>query len=177
MDRIWVMGTTGSGKTTLARRLAGILSLPHTELDALFWDAGWQAATDDTFRERVSRVVDTERWVVDGNYRGRLGDYVCRASLVVWLDMSLDLILRRLVVRTVARRIGEVELWNGNRERIRDWFGADHPIWWAIRTHRERRANLELLMDERWVRLRSPAAVERWIREVAANRQARSAPE
>jgi len=40
--RIAVIGTSGAGKTTLARRIAGRLKLPHVELDAINWQAGWR---------------------------------------------------------------------------------------------------------------------------------------
>ena len=161
------MGTSGSGKTYLARRLAGSLHLPHTELDSVFWQPGWVPAETDIFRQRMKVISDGERWIVDGNYRGKLGEYVARATTVVWLDMPLNLILRRLIIRTGARRISGAELWNGNRERVRDWFSPEHPIWWAIRTHKETRRNLELWTDGRWVRLRSPDAVQRWISQIA----------
>ncbi len=35
--RILVAGTAGAGKTTLARRVAALLGLPHIEIDALPW--------------------------------------------------------------------------------------------------------------------------------------------
>jgi len=35
MQRISVVGTSGSGKTTVARRIAEALGFPHVELDAL----------------------------------------------------------------------------------------------------------------------------------------------
>ena len=39
--RVLVGGVTGAGKTTLARRIAEILDVPHTELDGLYHGAGW----------------------------------------------------------------------------------------------------------------------------------------
>ena len=39
MQRINVVGTSGSGKTTVSRALAGRLGIRHIELDALSWDA------------------------------------------------------------------------------------------------------------------------------------------
>ena len=41
--RIVVVGTSGAGKTTLARRIAALLMLPHIELDAINWQPGWRA--------------------------------------------------------------------------------------------------------------------------------------
>jgi adenylate kinase family enzyme len=37
MRRVAVIGGTGSGKTTVSRRLAQRLDVQHVELDALFW--------------------------------------------------------------------------------------------------------------------------------------------
>jgi ABC-type dipeptide/oligopeptide/nickel transport system ATPase component len=39
--RIAVVGTTGSGKTALARRISQWLDIPHVELDALYWGPHW----------------------------------------------------------------------------------------------------------------------------------------
>jgi adenylate kinase family enzyme len=41
-ERIVVIGMSGSGKTTLAWQLGQKLSLPHIEVDAIHWQAGWQ---------------------------------------------------------------------------------------------------------------------------------------
>jgi energy-coupling factor transporter ATP-binding protein EcfA2 len=43
--RIVVVGTSGAGKTTLARRIAALLELPHIELDAINWQPGWRDLT------------------------------------------------------------------------------------------------------------------------------------
>ncbi len=48
MQRIYVVGTTGSGKTTLARQLARRLGISHLELDALHWDANWTPTPRET---------------------------------------------------------------------------------------------------------------------------------
>jgi GTPase SAR1 family protein len=40
--RIVVVGTSGAGKTTLARRIAAQLQLPHIELDAINWQSEWR---------------------------------------------------------------------------------------------------------------------------------------
>jgi len=37
--RIVVIGTSGAGKTTLARAIAARLSPPHVELDAINWQS------------------------------------------------------------------------------------------------------------------------------------------
>ncbi len=51
--RISVVGTTGSGKTVLARQISRRLSILHVELDALYGGPDWTQAPLEVFRERV----------------------------------------------------------------------------------------------------------------------------
>ena len=44
MQRLVVVGTSGSGKTTVAGQLALILGVPHIELDSLHWEPDWTEA-------------------------------------------------------------------------------------------------------------------------------------
>ncbi len=39
--RVLVAGTSGAGKTTVARRVSVLLDIPHIEIDALFHGPGW----------------------------------------------------------------------------------------------------------------------------------------
>ena len=41
LRRTVVVGTTGSGKTTVAAELARRLGVSHVEMDALYWGPDW----------------------------------------------------------------------------------------------------------------------------------------
>jgi hypothetical protein len=60
------------------------------------------------------------------------------------------------------------ELWNGNRETVRNFiFSRDSLLWYALRNHpRRRRVYPERLAPYNVVRLRSPRAVARWVETV-----------
>jgi adenylate kinase family enzyme len=82
LDRVAVIGTTGSGKTTFARRLAAVLAAPHVELDALYWGPGWTRC--GSFLQDVRDAIQQPRWVVDGNY-STVRDVVWRrCTAIVW---------------------------------------------------------------------------------------------
>jgi adenylate kinase family enzyme len=137
--RIAVIGGSCSGKTTLARSLAARLGVPHVEVDALHHDPGWREASAELLRERVLAAIAAapDGWVVDGNYFGKLGGLVLeRADTVVWLDVPYGTAIRRVLWRTWSRLVSRAELWNGNRERLRDAFGRDSIVWWVLTTHR-----------------------------------------
>jgi adenylate kinase family enzyme len=41
MQRVAIIGSRGAGKSTLARKLGGILGLPVIHLDKEYWQPGW----------------------------------------------------------------------------------------------------------------------------------------
>jgi adenylate kinase family enzyme len=164
--KIAVVGTTCSGKTTVARRLSEQHGVPHIELDALHWGPNWSEPSAGDFRARVDEALTPDGWVADGGYHGKLGELVLeRADLVVWLDPPLKTILGRLSARTLRRiRSGE-ELWGGNRETWRGAFLSRNSLLvWALKTHRPRRQRYEeRLARFDVVRLRSATETEAWL--------------
>jgi len=115
VQRVAVVSGPGAGKTTFARALG----LPHIELDALWWDAGWQPAPIETFRARVRAAVAAETWVVEGFYVEEAGAEIVwpRADTLVWLDLPRHVCVPRAVWRSLGQVVRRVELWNGNRQR------------------------------------------------------------
>ncbi len=174
VPRICIVGNSGSGKTHLARRLARRLSLPHLELDALNHRSGWQEAPLTEFRAAVVDTLDAHDrryggWVVDGNYRSRVGDLLA-PDTYVWLDYPRRLVLRRVVARTLGRVLLRRELWNGNRERWRSLCNRDpheNIILWSWTQHDQYAARYEQASATEtgatWVRLRHPRETERWL--------------
>jgi adenylate kinase family enzyme len=148
--RIVIVGTSGAGKTTMARTIAAALGLARIELDALHWGPGWQALgeTDpDEFMRRVGAAVSADAWVLDGNY-GAVRDIIWnRATHLIWLDYSRWVVMVRVIGRSVVRAVDQTELWAGNREDWRRWWRPSHPIRWAWSTWRRRRLQLEQLLQ------------------------------
>jgi len=176
VQRVAIVATaSGCGKTTVGRSLAAILGAPFVELDAIHWQAGWRELDADDLRQRVAPLVAGDAWVIDGSYRGKLGDLVLEAAdTVVWLDLPRRVWLPRLVVRTLRRVILREVLWNGNRESL--WnalVGFDSLFRYALANERPRRHRYPReLARYRVARLRSPSEVEAFLR--SARRRERS---
>jgi len=168
-QRISVVGTIGSGKTTFAHKTSKLLSASHIELDALHWEPNWVETPNDLFRERVKQSLQGDSWVADGNYH-QVRDVVwSRADTVVWLDYPFRTIIARLTRRTLRRIRTHEQLWNGNQESIRGLFSRDSVFLWAIRTYRRRRKQYPILLSKpenshlTVVRLRSPREAEEFL--------------
>ncbi len=168
-QRIVVVGVSGNGKTTLARRVAVKLGLPYTELDVLNHRPGWvEASVEDLRRDVETAMNRSQGWVLDGSYHRKLGDLVLgQADTIVWLDQPLPLVLRRLITRAVKDIVTKRDLFNGNRQTWRFAFwGRDSLVGFAIRMHfrhrREWPGAWNAVPGLEVVRLRSPRELERW---------------
>jgi len=168
-----IASASGNGKTTLARELAHRLDVPFVELDALVHGPGWVETPDDELRALVEPIVASEAWVIDGSYRGKLGDLVLRgADTVVWLDLPIRVWLPRLVRRTLRRIRGREQLWNDNRESVLGAvWGRESLLVWAFRSHLRRRRDWPAALAQYpVVRLRTSAEVDAFLARASDER-------
>ena len=163
--RIVVAGTSGSGKTTLAARIGSLLDIEHVEIDSLFHGPNWTPRP--TFERDVDEFLARPSWVTEWQYvRDRLAD---RAELFLWLDLPRRTVMRQVMIRTLRRRLGRRELWNGNIEPPlhRILFDRDHIVRWAWNTYRSTTERVQQLSVRRpeltIVRFRSHRDVDAWI--------------
>lgn len=167
--RIVIVGTTGSGKTALARDLARALELPHVELDALNWGPNWTPVPVDVFRDRVQEALRSDAWICEGNYRA-VHDLVWpRAEELVWLDYPFRVVFPRLLRRTWRRLRNREILWAGNRESLRGQFTPTGILVWQARTHWRLRRQIPARLSQpqhthlHLSHLRSPRQTDEWL--------------
>ncbi|MBN9240700.1 MAG: AAA family ATPase [Micrococcales bacterium 70-64] len=165
--RILIAGVSGVGKTTLARRIAQRLGIPHTEIDSLYHGAGWTPRPE--FLRDVEEFSSAAAWVTEWQYRAARTLLAERADTLVWLDLPLRVSHWRVIRRTVRRARTQEELWHGNRQPGL-WHALtnrDGIIRWAIATGRTYRAAVPLAEAEHphlhVVRLRSQREADEWM--------------
>jgi adenylate kinase family enzyme len=172
--RVSVVGTSGSGKTTLARQLADILGVPYLELDGVHHQPGWQPIPRQEFQRVVAAKAAGDGWVIDGNYSAVQPLVWARADTVAWLDLPRRVVMRQLIWRTLRRVARRQELWNGNRERWRNFFSRDPQqsvIAWAWHKHAEYHARYAAAARDpanahlRFVRLSNWGEISRFLDE------------
>lgn len=175
MNRVAVIGSTSSGKTTLAKSLATVLGSVHIEMDALRFLPGWKVRDNDDFRAKVGEATSQPRWVTDGNYSITRDLTWGRADTVIWLNYNLPLILRRLTRRTFSRWWNRTELWNtGNRENlIKHFIPNDESLYfWVLKTYWKRRRELPAIIARpehahlRFIIFTTPRETDLWLKAV-----------
>lgn len=170
--RIHIVGTSGAGKSTIAKNLARELRIRRLELDSIYHQANWTPLPVDEFRSQVAEFIRFESWVIDGNY-STVSDLIdSRATHLVWLDYPRWFVMLRLLRRTLRRTLTRQELWNGNRESLSSLFKRDpheNILLWAWTTHHERHCRFEKLFVAQTefvkIRIGSPLLVSRLLRE------------
>ena len=174
-NRFVVVGTTGAGKTTLARRIAEALDLPHIELDAYRYGPNWTEKPDDVVKELLRQALQGDAWVTDGNYRVLRDVVWTKATTLVWLDYPIYVVMWRLWWRTLRRTVFRQELWNGNRESFRQHFFSRESLFlWALQTHWLRRQTIPSALAQpeyihlEVVHLRSPRAANKWLKTLTS---------
>jgi adenylate kinase family enzyme len=177
---VLVAGTSGSGKTTVAARIAAVLQLPHVEIDALFHGPDWTPRP--SFVEDVHRFSAGPAWVTEWQYTAVRAHLAERADLLVWLDLPRAVVMRQLVRRTALRRLRRERLWNGNVEAPLWTVFTDrqHILRWAWNTHGKTAPRVRDLLRARpdlpVVRLRSRTEIARWLNGLAGEERAHTGP-
>lgn len=168
-----MVGNSGSGKSTCARAISERTGLPWLQLDAVFHQPNWTPLPAPEFRAVVADTVARDGWVIDGNYASTVADLVvARADTVVWFDLPRPVVMRQIIARTLRRIATREELWNGNRERWRNFFSLGEEqsvIVWAWNSHARYRVRYQELQDRPdlsgvgFVRIRSRAAADEFL--------------
>lgn len=174
--RISVVGCSGAGKTTLARRLAQQLGYRHVELDALYHQPNWQPLPKEQFQQMTGEALQGDNWIAEGNYSAVRPQVLERSDMVIWLDLPRAAVMRQLVPRTLKRLALRQTLWNGNRERWGNLFKLtpEHSILaWAWTRHAVYRQRYGEEMrttppSRRYVRLDSRRAVAHFLASLPA---------
>lgn len=173
LKRVAVIGTSCSGKPTLARSLAQKLKVPHIELDSIHWRPNWTPMPKEEFKSFVSKAVEPEAWVLDGNYSSVRSILWSRATTLIWLNYSFSIVAQRALSRTVRRIIDRQVLYSGNREIFRQSFLSKNSIlWWAVKTYWRRRREYPQLFKEpahqhlQVIVFNSPAETEKFLKNI-----------
>ncbi len=134
MQRILILGSPGTGKSTLSRELSHVLGLPLYHLDQLFFEANW-VINEPVFRQKLHDVLHEDQWIIDGNYTSTLSDRLTRADAVIYLDYPTPLALSGIITRYFRyRQTTRPDMAPGCTEQLKFSF-----LWYVLTFKRKKR--------------------------------------
>jgi len=172
-----VYGVTGSGKTTLARRIGEKTGLPWYSVDDLTWDPGWKQVPVEEQRRRIQAICDQECWILDTAYGAWRDIPLARVELIVALDYPRWLSLSRLLSRSIRRAIDKKPICNGNTESFLLMLSRDSIIWWHFKSFKSKKTRIA-----QWaanphgpmiVRCKRPRDANAWLKTLGRNNETR----
>ena len=149
MERVVVIGSSCSGKSTFSQKLANKMALEYIELDQLHWLPNWQERADDEFRGLVKQATASDTWVLDGNYSVVRDIVWTRATKIIWLNHSFRVVLYRSFTRSIVRAVTKKKLFAGNVETFKQtFFSRDSIILWVLQTYHQKRKRYNKLLPQ-----------------------------
>lgn len=163
MQKVLVIGCSGAGKSTFARRLRDITGLPLYYLDRLWHKADRTHITREEFDRVLAEWLARPAWILDGDYSRTLPQRLEACDTVFFLDFPLEVCLAGVENRRGVQRPDmpwvEEELDAEFLQYILDFGQAQLP---AIR------AMLEPYRGRRQIlTFRSRAGADAWLNALA----------
>ncbi|WP_270892700.1 hypothetical protein [Staphylococcus saprophyticus] len=83
MDKVMVVGSSGSGKSTFSRQLSKILKVPVYRLDMYFWKPNWQMMRYDEQIKIHKQLIQNNKWIIDGNASSLFDEKINEADTII----------------------------------------------------------------------------------------------
>jgi adenylate kinase family enzyme len=128
MDRILIVGPFGAGKSTLAERLSSSSGIPRFELDTLRYHGNWDLTPPNEFLKAILDITAQDSWIIDGNSRSAGEILWTRATVIIWLDLSLAVVMARVLSRTIRRLRSHIVFNNGQQESLKRAFLSRNAV-------------------------------------------------
>jgi adenylate kinase family enzyme len=123
MYRILIFGNSGSGKSTMARRLSAKLAIPHLDLDQLAWSSpGVRKPLVDSSRALEEFRARNEAWIAEGSYGDLIDLLIPHATEVRFLNPGTEACVANCQRRPwEPEKYGSPEEQNANLDFLLQW--------------------------------------------------------
>lgn len=109
INKIHIIGSIGSGKTTLAKKISSQYDIPFYELDNVVWKRAETGDTKRTEKERNSyldKIIISESWIIEGVHHNWVSQSFHQADIIIFLDTKIAKRRARIVKRFFLQKLG-----------------------------------------------------------------------
>jgi adenylate kinase family enzyme len=109
VKKIHIIGSVGSGKTTLAKKLSKDHNIPHYELDNVVWKRFQTGDIRRSEKERdafLRNIVNSDAWINEGVHYQWVTESFVNAELIIFLDTRFSKRTYRIIKRYFLQQLG-----------------------------------------------------------------------
>lgn len=101
MNKIIIVGNSGSGKTWLGERTARLLGIRHIALDIIFWEAGGYNRKRDAqeIQADLKEIKNSSTWLVEGVFGHLLDMLMDFTDTLIYMDLPWEECKKNLLSR------------------------------------------------------------------------------
>ena len=107
--RIHIIGSVGSGKTTLAKEISSQLHIPYYELDNVVWIRHKSGDIRRTEQEReayLNSILQSDSWIIEGVHNEEwVNNCFHHADLIIFLDTKYSIRTYRIIKRFLKQKL------------------------------------------------------------------------
>lgn len=104
MKKVMIIGNSGSGKSTFARKLQENTHLPLYHIDMMYWTGKGTPVTRSWFKEKHREAIEKDEWIIDGNFLGTMESRMDACDTIIFLDYPTDVCLEGVRNRIGTKR-------------------------------------------------------------------------
>ncbi len=137
VNRISIIGGSGTGKTTLSDNLGKVLNMPVYHIDGIHHLANWEIRDKDERDKIILELIEEKRWIIDGTYRSTLKKRLEKSDLIIYLDYSSIAQVKGALGRFIKNHGKEKPEISGCKERMSLSF-----FFWVLHWRKNKRADV-----------------------------------
>lgn len=103
MKKIITIGSPGAGKSYFSKQINILLNVPLFHMDNLYWHADKTHITHEELVKKLNDIIDSEQWLIDGNYNSTLELRASNAETIFFFDYPVE-----TCIEGITNRVGEV---------------------------------------------------------------------
>ncbi|TSB45963.1 DNA topology modulation protein FlaR [Alkalicoccobacillus porphyridii] len=138
-EKIRIVGSVGSGKTTLAKILSNKVQIPYYELDTVVWkrdsSGGDIRRTEQERDNYLSSLLNSTSWIIEGvHFQNWVLHTFDRAQLVIFIDTPYLLRIYRITLRYLKQITGkEASHYDPTFKIFLDMFKWNHDFEYSAK--------------------------------------------
>ena len=149
-NKIHIMGCPGTGKSTLANKLASKINSQFYDLDDIIWLRKYDKKRNVKEKKKLlEKIINNKRWVIEGVSRSWIKKSLDKADLIIFLDLPIRIITYRLVKRYLHRKFikksnnnesfkDNLELARLSHKLMKESEYEKHSFNWILKNYRKK---------------------------------------